>query len=187
MQSHPDCPTLTGNVHGKSVTADTDKVEGHTLNRHPPVGQPHSKDALHLHGPVLLSLDLHCGSLERDCHLQPCTVSIAPASLQHGCNQTNVLIQLLGVRVSPITVSRITFFQLTVPVHCYLRGPYPKTLVPDDSGSRISKWGASECGYIFPSNHSNRSLCQWQEIEGKEKNMNFPFTSDTDCWLIWLV
>lgn len=62
----------------------------------------------------------------------------------------------------------MTFFWLQIPVHCYLRRPYPKTLVPDDSGSRISKWGASECGYIFPSHHSNRSLCQWQENEGKE-------------------
>lgn len=60
-------------------------------------------------------------------------------------------------------------FRLPILVHCYLRRPYPKTLVPDDSGSRISKWGASECGYIFPSHHSNWSLCQWQENEGKER------------------
>lgn len=62
---------LTGNLHGKCVAADADEVEGHTLDCHPAARGPYGEDALHLHGPVLLPLDLHCGSLERDGHLQP--------------------------------------------------------------------------------------------------------------------
>lgn len=62
---------LTRNLHGKSVAADADEVEGNTLDRHPPAGGPDGEDALHLHCPVLLPLDLHCGSLQGDCQLQP--------------------------------------------------------------------------------------------------------------------
>lgn len=84
-------PTLTRNLHGKSVAADANKVESHTLDRHPAGGPAHGEDALHLHGPELLPLDLHCGGLERDGHLQPWGVFIAPASLQNIYSQTNVL------------------------------------------------------------------------------------------------
>lgn len=76
-------PILTRNLHSKRVAADADEVEGHTLDSHPTAGWPHCEDALHLHGPVLLPLDLHRWSLERNRHLHPCGVFIAPASLKH--------------------------------------------------------------------------------------------------------
>lgn len=79
---------LTGNLHGKGVAADSDEVEGHALHRHPPAGRPDGEDALHLHSPVLLPLHLHRGSLERDRHLQPRVIFIAPASLQRTHSQT---------------------------------------------------------------------------------------------------
>lgn len=74
---------LTRNLQGKGVAADTDKVEGHTLHRHPLTGRPHGENALHPHGSILLPLDLHCGGLEGDRQLQPWGAFIAPASSKH--------------------------------------------------------------------------------------------------------
>lgn len=84
----PGCWTLTRDLHSEGVAADPNEVEGHTLHRHPPVGQPHGEDALHLHGSILLPLHLHRGSLERNGHLQSRVAPVTPVSLQHGHDQT---------------------------------------------------------------------------------------------------
>lgn len=92
---------LTRNLYSKGVAADANEVVGHALDCHPATGQPHSKDALHLHGPVLPSLHLHCGSLERDGHLQPSLMSVAPAP-QVTCSQSR---QKVGEEQAPCTTS----------------------------------------------------------------------------------
>ena len=77
---------------------------------------------------------------------------------------------------------------VTSSVQWYLRGPYPKALVPDDSGSGIAKWGASERGYVFPSHHGNRSLCQWGEINTCIRfERNVPLTWGNLITLIWFL
>lgn len=86
-----DCWTPTRDLHGEGVAADTNEVEGHTLHRHPAVGQPDSEDALHLHGAVLLTLHLHRGSLGLVLPRQSRVVPITPASLQRAHNQTAVV------------------------------------------------------------------------------------------------
>ena len=146
----------TGDLHGERVAADADEVEGHALHRHPLSGRPHGEDALHLHGAVLLPLDLHGGRLERDRQLQPRGVFIAPASLKHIFRQTEAT-----------DTTDSTPNLLSLPVQGYSRRPYPKTFVPDDSGRGVTIWSASECGYIFPSHHSNRSLCRRRKIREK--------------------
>lgn len=148
---HQGCWTLTRDLHSEGVAADANEVEGHALHRHPAVGQPHGEDALHLHGSVLLPLHLHRESLGMVLLRQSCVVPIAPASLQRTHKQTVIIGRTA------------TDSRLKIPVCFYSRRPYPRTLVPDDLGSRISKGGAGERGYIFPPHHSNGFLCQQQQ------------------------
>lgn len=144
--------TLTRNLNSKCVAADANKVVGHTLNRHSAIGQPHSKNALHLYSPVLPSLHLHCGSLERDGHLQPCLMSVAPAAQWHVHNPDRRSQR-----------SAVISFHQKNPAFCHLRWSNPKALVPDDLGGRVSKGCAGERCDVLPPHYSDGSLCQWQE------------------------
>ncbi len=90
-----------------------------------------------------------------------CSPEVFSLHLPH-CN-TYTVRQRPPIKAPRLQLIHQTFVLRLFPVQWNLRRTYPKTLVPDDSGSRIPKWGASECGYVFPSHHSNRSLCQGGE------------------------
>lgn len=105
--------------------------------------------------PVLFSLHLHRERKAINWQKHQCLT----LSQREITKITTVCVHSQGQRLGEVFYAQL-----------YLRGSDSKTLIPDDSGRRIAMRSASKCGYIFPFHDSNWSLCEWEEMRGKNNN-----------------